>query len=100
MFIAILDLRTAEADRPAVQGRLEAEQPSIQSMPGCVDMRVFPSPRHGTELTVLHEWEDEASFQIYLTSESFQRSGELIRPLLSEPPISRRFTAELVETVA
>jgi quinol monooxygenase YgiN len=100
MFIAILDLRTRPDDRSAVQERLEAEQGSIRSMPGCVDMRVFPSPRHPSELTVLHEWEDQASFTRYLDSESFRRSGELIRPLLVSAPISRRFTAQLVETVA
>jgi quinol monooxygenase YgiN len=61
---------------------------------------VFPSPEDDTALTLLHEWEDEASFRGYTDSESFARSGEVLRPMMTGAPISRRFRAELVESVA
>lgn len=99
MFIAILDLRTTAADRPAVRVQLESERPEVRALPGCVDMRVFDATDDAERLTVLHEWDDEAAFVAYIDSEMFSRSGEVIRPLLTDAPISRRFRAELVETV-
>lgn len=62
-------------------------------------MRVFDAPDDPERLTVLHEWDDEAAFAAYLASDMFARSGEVIRPLLTDAPVSRRFRAELVETV-
>ncbi|HMR93994.1 MAG TPA: antibiotic biosynthesis monooxygenase [Microthrixaceae bacterium] len=99
MLIAILDLRTTSADRPAVRLQLDAERPQVRTLPGCVDMRVFDAPDDPERLTVLHEWDDEAAFAAYLASDMFARSGEVIRPLLTDAPVSRRFRAELVETV-
>lgn len=100
MFIAILDLRTSAHDRPAALAQLDAERHLVRALPGCVDFRVFASSERDTDVTVLHEWEDEASFRAYLDSEPFARSGRIVRPLLTEPPLSRRFRSELVESVA
>ena len=50
-------------------------------------------------MTVIHEWEDETSFAGYLSSEAFARSGAVLRPLMTVPPVSRRFHAALLETV-
>ena len=100
MFIAILDFATAAQDRPTALAQLEAERPGVRQMSGCVNFRVFASPERDTDITVLHEWDDESSFGTYLRSEAFTRSGLVLRPLMSEPPVSRRFRAELLETVA
>jgi quinol monooxygenase YgiN len=100
MFLAILDLQIHATDRPAAIAQLERERPSVRAMPGCVDFRVLVSPGEGTDLTVLHEWVDEHAFRTYLESDAFARSGQVLRPLLASPPLSRRFRAELVETLA
>ncbi len=50
-------------------------------------------------IVVIHEWADESSFAGYLSSDAFARSDKVIRPLVTEPPVSRRFRATLVETV-
>ncbi len=47
----------------------------------------------------VHEWTDQASFDRYLASDAFQRSGEILRPILLAAPTSRRFLVELIETV-
>lgn len=100
MFLAILDVHVAASDRPAAIAQLEGERPAVRAMPGCIDVRVLVPPSSPKDLTVLHEWDDEESFRAYLSSEAFLRSGQVVRPLLTAPPISRRFRAELVETVA
>lgn len=98
-FLALVDFSTALADRPTAVAQLERERSIVRSMPGCLDFRVFPSVESDTEITVVHEWTDPSRFADYLASEAFARSGEIVRPLMTAPPSSRRFRVELLETV-
>lgn len=99
MFIAILDLCTTADDRPVARAQLLAERPAVRAMPGCIDVRVLEAPDDDRRLTVLHEWEDRASFDAYTRSDEFARSGDVIFPLVTEPPVSRRFDAQLADVV-
>jgi quinol monooxygenase YgiN len=99
MLIAILDLRTSARDRAAALVQLDSERDEIRAMPGNLDFRVYVGRDNDEAVTVIHEWADEPSFAAYLSSESFARSGAVLRPLMSAPPISRRFRAALLETV-
>ena len=100
MLIALVDLTTSAADRPAVVAQLLGERPAIIEMPGCADFRVVIPPDQDTAVTIVHEWHDESGFARYLASDEFARSGEIVRPLLTAPPVSRRYRADLLETVA
>jgi quinol monooxygenase YgiN len=100
MLIAILDFSTTAADRPAALAQLDGERDEIEAMPGNVAFRVYASRQDDTQVTVVHEWEDPASFAGYLDSEAFARSGAVLRPLMTGAPVSRRFSADLLETVA
>lgn len=100
MLIAILDFSTAAADRPAALAQLDGERDRVRAMPGNLAFRVYASREDETRITVIHEWDDEASFVGYLGSDSFARSGEVLRPIMTGAPASRRFHAELLETVA
>lgn len=100
MFIAILDFSTAAIDRPAALAQLDGERDEVRAQPGNVAFRIYASREDDERITVLHEWEDQASFAAYLGSSSFARSGEVLRPIMTGAPVSRRFQAELLETVA
>jgi quinol monooxygenase YgiN len=100
VFIAILDFSTAASDRPAALAQLDSERDQVRAMAGSLAFRVYASREDETRVTVIHEWDDEASFAGYLRSDSFARSGEVIRPIMIGTPVSRRFRAELLETVA
>lgn len=100
MLIAIVDFTTAAADRAAALGHLDAERERILAMPGNIAFRVFASREDEGRVTILHEWEDEASFDGYLASDSFARIGETVRPMFAGAPVSRRLRAQLLETVA
>ena len=97
--IAILDLTTAPEDRRAAVSALEQARPAVRAMPGCTNFRVYASTENNTDLAVVHEWADEASFGAYLESDAFARSGAALRPLLTAAPVSRRFRAELIDLV-
>jgi quinol monooxygenase YgiN len=99
MFIAILDFSTAAADRPAALAQLDREHDQVRGMPGNIAFRVYADRKDDTQVTVVHEWADETSFAEYLSSASFARSGEVLRPMMAGAPVSRRFHAELMETV-
>jgi quinol monooxygenase YgiN len=100
VFIAILDFSTAATDRPAALAQLDAESDEVRSMPGNLAFRVYASREDATRIAVIHEWEDEASFTRYTESDSFARSGAVLRPIMAGTPVSRRFRAQLLETVA
>ena len=99
MFIAILDFSTAAADRPAALAQLDREHDQVRGMPGNIAFRVYAGREDDTQVTVVHEWADETSFAEYLSLASFARSGEVLRPMMAGAPVSRRFHAELMETV-
>jgi quinol monooxygenase YgiN len=90
VLIAILDVTTAGSDRPAALAQLDGERDEVRAMPGNVAFRVYASRADETRITVVHEWDDEASFAGYLGSDSFVRSGEVLRPIMTGAPVSRR----------
>lgn len=100
MFIAILDFATGPVDRARALAQLESERPLVRSMPGNLAFRVYASREDDRTVTVVHEWTDQSAFAVYLASEAFARSNAVLRPLITEGPLSRRFRAELVESVA
>jgi quinol monooxygenase YgiN len=99
MFIAVLDLRTSAADRAAALTQLDGEREEIRAMPGNLDFRVYADRHDDEAVAVIHEWVDEPSFAAYASSDAFSRSGAVLGPLVTSPPVSRRFHADLLETV-
>lgn len=99
MLIAILDFRTTAADRASALAQLDRERAEIRAMPGNLDFRVYAARDDEQAVAVIHEWADEPSFAAYLSSAAFSRSGAVLRPLMTAPPVSRRFRADLFETV-
>lgn len=100
VFIAIVDFRTAATDRPTALAQFDRERHRVRAMPGNIAFRVYAAREDDTAVAVVHEWDDEASWADYLRSDSFAQFGEVIRPLMIEAPVSRRFHADLLETVA
>jgi quinol monooxygenase YgiN len=92
VFIAIVDFSTA--DRPTALAHLDAERDLVRAMAGNVSFRVHASREDGEKITIVHEWDDEPSFDGYLKSESFARFGQVLRPMMVGAPVSRRFHAE------
>jgi quinol monooxygenase YgiN len=99
MMIAIVDFRVAATDRPTALAHLDRERDEVRAMPGNLGFRVYASREDDTSITILHEWQDVASFGGYSGSEAFARSGAVLRPMMIDPPVSRRFHADLLEAV-
>jgi quinol monooxygenase YgiN len=100
VFIAIVDFSTAASDRPAALAQLDAERERVRAMPGNVAFRVYADREDETRVAVIHEWVDAESFAGYQESDAFARSGQVLRPMMTGAPVSRRFHAQLRETVA
>ncbi|MEV0148395.1 MULTISPECIES: antibiotic biosynthesis monooxygenase family protein [unclassified Nonomuraea] len=100
MIIAMVDFDTAASDRAAALAHLDGGRDQVRAMPGNLGFRVYASREDETRVTVMHEWDDEESFAGYLKSDLFARSGAVLRPMMTGSPVSRRFRAELMETVA
>jgi quinol monooxygenase YgiN len=100
MLIAIVTFKTTPADRPAAIAALLAEAPIVRALSGCIRFQPLADPADDSQTAILHEWWDEASFAGYVASPGFTQVGEILRPLMTEPPVSRRFAATLLESVA
>lgn len=99
MLIAIVDFDVAPSDRTAALDHLLAEVSAVSAMKGNRAYRPFADPLDDSRVTIVHEWESRIDFDAYLASPSFVRSGEVLRPMMSGAPNSRRFEARLIERV-
>lgn len=99
MFIAILDFGTTAENRATALAQLESERPLVRSMSGNLAFRVYASREDERTVTVVHEWADQSTFAAYVESEAFAESNAVLRPLVTKGPVSRRFRAELLESV-
>ena len=97
MFVAHVTFSVAEQDRPGVLDVLLEEADAVRAMEGCVVFLPFLDPTRTDGVGVLHEWESPEHFAGYLASPQFSGSGGIIRPLMTAPPVSRRFHATPVE---
>lgn len=99
MFIAHVTLSVDAQKRPAILHRLVEDAPAIRAMPGCLAFTPFADPTDAEGLGIVHEWASEADFAAYTGSDIFARFGRDVRALALMPPVSRRFSAALVETL-
>jgi quinol monooxygenase YgiN len=100
MFIAHVHFAVAPDDRQAALDTLLAEAPSVRAMSGCRTFLPFLDGTDPCRLGVLHEWETQEDFAAYAASPGFAAANRVLRPMMTEAPVSRRFEADLVATVA
>ena len=99
MFIAIVDLLVAAENRPAALASLQGEATAVRAMAGNLAFRFFIDPMNASAIRIFHEWQDAAGFESYTASGAFSALGRTLRPLLTAAPVSRRMTAQHLETV-
>jgi len=99
MFIALIDFHVSASDRPRALAALRAEAAEARAMPGNLGYRFFVDPDSATHVGIHHEWARAEDFAAYAASALFARVGLELRPLMTAPPMSRRLSAEVYNTV-
>ena len=99
MLIAHVVFAVAESQRPEALATLVAESKIVRAMPGCIAFTPFADPTDPQKVGIVHEWETEAQFRAYTQSPGFAASGQMLRPMMVDKPLSRRFEAELIESI-
>jgi quinol monooxygenase YgiN len=99
MFIAIVDFTVAPADRPEALAAILAETSAVGAMTGNIAFLPYLHPVDPGALRIFHEWETAADFEAYAASSAFKALSQILRPLMTAAPVSRRLTADLLETV-
>ena len=99
MFIAHVFFAVAPSDRKQALDTLLAEVPAVRRMKGCKVFQPFADPLDPAGLGVIHEWESQEMFAAYAASEGFAEVGKILRPMMTNDPVSRRFDAKPLETV-
>ena len=100
MLIAIVDFHVAPDARQTALAVLVHEIPTVTARADCLTFRPYCDPQSATHVGVLHEWKTETGFAGYLGSAGFKTVGETLSPMMQGPPSSRRYRAQLIETVA
>ena len=100
MFIAHVHIAVAPDDRQAAVDTLLAVAPTVRAMRGCRTYLPFLDASDPCRLGVLHEWETQDAFTAYAASPGFADAGRVLRPIMTEAPVSRRFEADLLAVVA
>jgi len=99
MLIAIVDFTVAPENRPSALAAILAAAPAIRGMADNLGFQSYLDPVNTGAIRLFHEWQDAASFEVYTASGVFNALGELLRPLMIAPPVSRRMKADLLETI-
>lgn len=99
MLIAHVMFHVAATDRAAALQTLLDECDAVRAMAGCIAFIPFVDPTNDTELGVLHEWDSAEAFADYTASEEFAKVGQALRPIMTAPPVSKRFDASLIEAL-
>ncbi|MHA7970375.1 putative quinol monooxygenase [Rhizobium sp. CAU 1783] len=99
MLVVHVRFRVAEHDRQRALDALMANAPATRAMKGCLAFVPFLDPTDGRGIGVLHEWQTGEDFAAYAASPGFAETSAILRPLMTEPPLSRRFDARLIETL-
>jgi len=96
MRIAHLTFTVDTAATQQALATLVAAAPSVRAMPGCHAFLPFADPTVEGGLGLIHEWESADAFASYLASPGFAQLNAALRPLMTAPPLSKRFEAEPV----
>lgn len=99
MLIAHVKFTVAVENRSLAIDTLKSEVDVVCAMKGCIEFIPFLDPTNMDGVVVLHEWETANDFAAYAASDSFATVGQVLRPIMVTPPISKRFDAVLIETV-
>lgn len=94
MLIAHVTIQTATNGVDDALDVLLSAAPKVRAMQGCRTYQAFLNPQTDGQIMLVQEWETTESFQQYLASDSFKASGAKLAPLMTAPPVSRRFRAD------
>jgi quinol monooxygenase YgiN len=96
MRLAHVTFTVAPNNAGAALDTLVASAATVRQMTGCLAFIPFANPGVDGGLGVLHEWETAEAFAGYLASPVFAGVNEVLRPMMTSAPLSRRFDASLV----
>ncbi len=99
MLIAHVYFTVAAAERQKALDTLLAEALTVRAMKGCQRFVPFLDPTSPDGLGILHEWDREEDFAAYTSSPGFTDVGQVLRPMMTGAPVSRRFDARPLQTV-
>ena len=97
MLIAHVKFTISPEDHALATDILLKETKTVRAMSGCTAYTPFIVPDSVSEIGVLHEWKTAEAFEAYLASDSFASIAQALHPLMTEPPVSKRFDAILLD---
>lgn len=101
MFVIRVALRVREESRSAFEAQARAEAREVPAkFEGCLRYGFHGDVGEPGAFLLYEEWRDREAFEAYRTSAYFTEVGGKLRPLLSAPPDSAYYSAELAPSGA
>jgi len=97
MLIAHVTFSILPENRALAIDALTQKVTAVRAMKGCGAFVPFLDSSNERDVGVLHEWETAEDFAAYIKSDIFMTMGEILRPIMVSPPVSKRFDATLIE---
>ena len=99
MLIAHVMFKVAPDQRQLALDALLAEATEVRAMAGCLSFQPFLVPDNPSAVGIIHEWDSTEHFAAYASSSGFASIGLILRPMMIDAPVSKRFDATLLETI-
>lgn len=99
MRIAHVTFTVAPQHQTLALNTLLAEVPVVRQMQGCLAFIPFIDPTVAGGLGIVHEWESDDAFAVYIGSPGFAAVNAVLRPIMTGAPVSRRFDVDMLDTV-
>lgn len=96
MINVTVNFTVAADDRPSAVACLQQEAPQMRALPGNRAVQVLVAPDDAGAVTLLHQWDDMASFDAYRAGPLFAKVGGVLRPMMTGKPRTDVYDAELL----
>ena len=99
MIIAIIDFEVLPESRLGLLTALQPLLAEARNFGGNLGYRAFMDSENNAHIGIMHEWETLEHFRAYASADLFSRMGQILRPAMTVPPVSRRLQSENLEEV-
>lgn len=99
MIMALVDFEVAPESRLDLLEALKPLLAEARAVAGNVSYRASVDSESAAHIGIMHEWETLDHFRAYASSDLIARMGQMLRPAMTKPPVSRRLTTSVIEEV-
>lgn len=97
MLVIRVGIKIKPEEKDAFLAHMKRETVGVRKkFDGCQKYAVYADVAHENRFLLYEEWESQQNFDDYKNSADFKQSGQILFPMMAEPPDSAYFEAQLL----